>query len=160
MLRLLATGLVASWVLAFTGPAIARPNVTLHLSLALVQHTSSGDKLRSLEHVVLKSGDIVRHTIDATNSGNEAALDLTPVEIIHPGEMLVAGSVHGPASHVEYTLDGKSWSAHPMIKARQPDGKVTTKPADPSQYTALRWRMTSPLPAHKAVSFSYEVRVK
>lgn len=160
MYRALVATLMTAAVFLCALPAQARPVVKLQLSGSLVERSAKGgEKLVSMEHIVLKSGEIVRYTILASNTGTDPALELTPVGRIPSGTRYIAGSAHGSTSDVEYTLDGKTWSAHPLQSKTQ-NGKVVHAPADASMFTALRWHMKTALAAHKATSFTYEVRVK
>lgn len=107
-----------------------------------------------------KSGRTIRYTIVATNMGVGPALDLEPIGKIPADTKYVLGTARAANASLEYTLDGKNWSANPKMATHQSNGKIVMKSADPSAYTGLRWHMNTALAAHKAASFMYEVIVK
>lgn len=134
----------------------ARPHVDLHLTGALVEngHVSR----TTIDRAVLKAGDVVHFTVSATNSGDGPALKFRPQAMIPAHTTYVAGSARGAQGTVEFTLDGKTWSAKPVLQTKTPSGTVT-KSADPSLYRAIRWTASRAIAPKKTVLFSYDVRV-
>jgi uncharacterized repeat protein (TIGR01451 family) len=140
--------------------ALAKPNVQLHLSGVLVTHSADGHETTSpIEKVTPKKGELYRYTVVASNVGTDPALKLVTRENIPNGTAFVAGSASKSAGvAIEYSLDGKMWSAHPLITVATPKGLVR-RAADPSAYASIRW--IAPKVAPKAaLTFTYEVRVK
>lgn len=158
MIRWRVPILLSAAFLFCTGLASARPVVKLHLSGVLVQQNAGQTKETPVEGVVLKAGDLVRYTIVASNSGDSAAVKLIPVGQVPKATSFVPGSARGADASTEYTLDGKTWSAHPMLSVKTASG-VASKPADPSLYKAVRWVSKRALPPKKAFVFTYDVRV-
>ena len=153
--------IAALTVAMFTGTAVAAaaPKVELHLQgLVLTKH--DGKTVATPIDHPLKAGETIEYRIEARNSGNAAALGLAPVGKIPARTTFVRTSVVPHGAHVEYTLDGSHWSSHPTIRVVGPDGKPHLKPAPLAMYEAVRWTLTTPLPAHAAAVFAYEVRVK
>ena len=133
--------------LAFSAPA-----VKLHLSGVLISSVSGSEKLTPLEKIALKKGDLVRYTIVATNVGNTPALNVKTVGPVPKATQYVPGSASQLSGFsIEYTVDGKTWSAHPTIES---------KAATPAQYVAVRWVDHHALASHAMLKLAYEVRVK
>jgi len=142
--------------------ADAKPSVVLKLSGVLVQRDSNGvEKTSSIENAQLKPGDVVRYVIVASNTGADAARNLTPVGQVPAGTAFQAGSVASKDGvRVEYSLDGgKTWSAAPTIKVHTAAGDAIKK-ADPATYTSVRWVDQKPLGPKTSATFAYTVRVK
>ncbi len=139
--------------------AAATPKVALQLSDALVT-VSDGKTVAGPVDRPVKSGDILRYTIVAKNVGSAPAYQLAPIGQI-PERMTFMHLISAPAGAVvTYTLDSKTWSAHPTITVKDKDGKTVTKPAPLDLYRAVRWTLTHPLAVKASDSFVYEVRVK
>ncbi|MGZ6196282.1 MAG: hypothetical protein ACXWNL_01340 [Vulcanimicrobiaceae bacterium] len=141
-----------------TALASARPVVKLHLKGVVVQQSEGRTSQTPVEGVVLKAGDLVRYTIAASNSGDSPALKLTPVGPVPKATSFVPGSARAAGAFAEFTLDGKTWSAHPMLSTKTPNG-IVAKPADPSLYRAVRWITKRALPPKSVFVYSYDVRV-
>jgi uncharacterized repeat protein (TIGR01451 family) len=143
-----------------SGALAAAPSVTLTLSgVAMVRQADGSFKEAPVADVTLKSGDKVRYSILAVNKGDAPALALTPQDPVPARMQYVANSATtGPATP-EFTLDGKTWSAHPTVLVKTANGQVR-KPAPVSDYKAVRWVMTAPLPPKASVKFVYEAVVK
>jgi uncharacterized repeat protein (TIGR01451 family) len=137
----------------------ATPRVALGLSDALVT-VSHGKAVAGPVDRPVKSGDVLRYTIVAKNVGSAPAYQLAPIGQI-PERMTFLRIISAPTgAAVAYTLDSKTWSAHPTVTVKNKDGKVVTKPAPLELYRAVRWTLTHPLAAKASDSFIYEVRVK
>jgi uncharacterized repeat protein (TIGR01451 family) len=138
----------------------AKPNVQMHLSGVLVTTSANGHETTTpVEKVAPKKGEIFRYTIEAKNVGTQPALHVIALDKIPNGTEFVGGSASkAPGVAIEYTLDGKTWSAQPIVSVMTPKGLVR-RPADPSAYASVRW--IAPKVAPKAaLTFTYEVRVK
>jgi uncharacterized repeat protein (TIGR01451 family) len=148
--------------LVLPGIAMAKPNVTLKLTGSIVTKAADGHtSLTPVEKQQPKAGDEIRYDIVASNAGDTPALRLVPAGKIPAGTAYVDGSAKAPRAHPEFSLDGgKTWSAAPTVKVRQPDGTTVVKKADPSLYTAVRFVTDGALAPHQAIAYIYEVRVK
>ena len=143
-----------------TATASAKPDVKLNLSGVLVTRAADGhEATEPVEKVTPRKGEIFRYTIVATNVGKDPALKLKPIGKIPSGTEFVGGSASKATGvAVEYSLDGVTWSARPMVTIQTSKGLVR-RAADPSAYAAVRW--IAPKVAPKvALTFTYEVRVK
>ncbi len=144
-----------------SAPAMARPDVKVHLGGVLVEKASSGQaKTRPVNGLTLRSGDVVRYSIDANNGGDEAALDFSTVGRVPVRTQYVAGSASAPpATVVEYSLDGKTWSTRPMVDRKTPHG-VVHEAASAAKYVAVRFTAKRALAPMAAFHYTYEVVVK
>lgn len=141
--------------------ALARPDVKVHLTGAVVQKNAKGEiSTTPVAGQTLHAGQIILYTIDATNAGSDAALDFKTNGAVPARTQFVAGSVSAPAATVvEYSVDGKIWSAHPAIAVRSAHG-IVRKPANPSQYVSVRFTAKRALAPKASFRYSYEVLVK
>lgn len=161
-MRSLAASTIVVLALILPGIASAKPNVTLKLTGSLVTKASDGHTtLTPVEKAQPKSGDEIQYGIVAANGGDSPALRLVPVGRIPAGTSYVEGSAKAARAHAEFSLDGgKTWSAVPTVRVRQPDGSTVVKKADPSLYTAVRFVTDGAIAPHQSVAYVYEVRVK
>lgn len=140
--------------------AAGHPAVKLQLTGALMTMEQNKVVVTPLDKAQLKAGDLVRYTILAKNGGSAAAVALQTVGPIPVKTQYVAGTASHPNGvKLVYSLDGKAFSAQPMVEVKTDHGMVK-KPADPSQYVALKWIASRALPPKGTFSYSYEVRVK
>jgi len=161
--RLLAP-IFCSVLLALAGTsAFAKPTVALKLAGVLLEKDASGKiTAQPVESAAAKSGDAIRYTITAANTSGEVAKKFVSEGRIPNGTQYEPGSstIAAPG-HIEFSLDhGKTWSAKPMVRVKQPDGSMALKPADPTAYTNIRWVSGKDLAAHTSVSYTYLVLVK
>lgn len=149
---------VCFFVCLATASALARPQVSLHLSAFLLQGPEAHRSAVPLGTRPVEAGDVVRFVIEASNKGNSPALNLTPADPIPAHMTYVPGSAKNSSATVEFTLDGKTWSAHPVVAVKTAKGTVK-KAADPSLYKAIRWVTHAPLAANATFTYSFEARV-
>lgn len=139
-------------------PALASPQVSLHLSAFLVRNAAGHTVNEPLGNQKVTAGARVRFVIDMHNAGNSNALHVSPSDPIPPHMSYVPGSAKDGNSTLEFSLDGKTFSPHPTVKVKTPKGMVS-KPADSSLYRAIRWVTHVPLPANHTFTYSYEAQV-
>lgn len=160
-MRQLAASSLVVFALALPALVFAKPSVTLTLSGSVVTKASDGRTvLVPVAKEAPKSGDQVEYDIAATNAGTTPALKLTPTAKIPAGTSYVDGSAKAPRAHVEFSLDGKTWSANPTVTVKSPTGTTVVKKADPALFTAIRFVTDGALAPHGTLQYSYEVRVK
>ena len=135
-----------------------RPDVKIQLAAAVERDAA----LVPLDNkTVVNPGEILDWTIMSENSGNAAALEYKTVGHIPRGTTFVADSAKADGAKTVYSIDnGKSYSAQPMIEAKQADGSVKQVPAPVSMYTEIRYEWADPLAQGGKLSASYKVRVK
>ncbi len=158
--RILSLGAAAAAFALLGGTAAAAPAVSLRLSGALVERDARG-----VEHAVplgaqrVQPGETIRYTLLAVNRGDEAARRPSPVARIPAGTAYAGASAPGAPVRLEFSLDGTTFSARPMVSVRGPSG-LEQRPADPAQYVALRWSGLAQLAPRAARAFEYTVRVR
>jgi uncharacterized repeat protein (TIGR01451 family) len=142
------------------GIALARPVVNLHFAGALVQRVDGKVALKPVQGMTLHSGDVVQYSIDATNGGDQSALGFSTVGPVPAHMQYVSGSAHAaqPAA-IEYSLDGKTWSARPMQTVKTAHGEER-KPAPPSSYVSVRFTARTGLAPKATFHYTYQVVVK
>ena len=157
----IAAFLIALLSLCSAAAALAKPAVVVTLTQAAVVTAADGSThLAQLDgSTPVDSGLTIRYTVRAKDNGSDPARRLALAGHIPQGTAFAPGSVSGPGGHAEFSLDGKSFSAHPMVTVKTPGGDVV-QPADPAQYVMIRWLKDGPLEAKTSTGFSYEVRVK
>ena len=145
---------------AGTGSTASRPAVKLQLSGDLLTVSDGKTIATPIEKAVLKKGDLVRYTIVALNAGGKPAASLSTVGPVPQRTAYVASSASHPSNaSIAFSLDGKSFSAQPMVTVNTPSGPVQ-KPALPEQYVAVRWIAQRALAPKQSLRYTYEDRVK
>lgn len=150
----------AAILLALSELAIASPSVKLHFSGSLVQKINGKTALKPVEGLALHGGDVVEYAIDATNSGDRAALGFSTVGPVPAHMQYVSGSARAaqPAK-IEYSIDGKTWSAQPAQIVKTTHGTIR-KAAPATAYVSVRFTSAKALPPKATFHYSYEVVVK
>lgn len=160
--------LVALAVIAAAAAAIAagrshttttgKPEVKVSLAAQVER-----DKAVDIEKAgQLVPGEVLTWTITSVNSGSAAAQNYKTVGDIPAGTIFVANSTNGAGKPaVSYSIDGgKTFDTQPMISQKQPDGSTRRIPAPVSLYTQVRFEWMEPLAEGKALTATYQVRVK
>ncbi len=160
--RLAATAFLLAAVLFLAStPAWAKPVVVVTLSQGTVVTAADGTThLAGMDAAgPIGRGVIIRYTITAKDTGTDVARRLELTGHIPLGTAFAPDSIHGPGGRAEFSLDGKVFSAHPMVTVKTATGDVL-QPADPALYVMVRWIKDGPLAAATTSSFSYDVLVK
>jgi uncharacterized repeat protein (TIGR01451 family) len=125
--RFLSAFLLA--LLATLSVAQAKPLVTVHLAA-------------QLPHRLLRAGDIIHYTVEATNAGSSPAVALSLVAPVPKRTALLSAASCG-ASAINY---------------RSPDGTWATRAS--AAAVAVRWSTRRPLAPHARLRCEYSVIVK
>jgi uncharacterized repeat protein (TIGR01451 family) len=143
---------------SFMALRTGRPEIKVMLS-GVVERQSGRIPVQGAATV--KSGEVMDWTITSTNEGNTPAREYKAVGVVPPGTEFVAGSVTvDGAANVTYSIDrGKSFSEHPMIDERQPDGTTRKVAAPTSMYTQIRYEWADPLEQGSKRNATYKVRL-
>ncbi|NJL87124.1 MAG: DUF11 domain-containing protein [Leptolyngbyaceae cyanobacterium SM1_1_3] len=112
--------------------------------------------------VTVMPGDMVRYTLDGSNSGDVAAENLAITQPIPPQMTYVLASATAPEGTVlTYSIDeGQTFVGEPMIEVTLPDGTVELQPAPAEAYSYIRWQFDQSLDSATAVNVSYDAQVK
>jgi len=157
-----AAALTAAFTLFAVTAVYAKPLVVVTLSQATVVTAADGTShLAVLDGgTPIAKGVVIRYTISAKDTGSDPASRLELTGHVPPGTAFAAGSVRGPGGHAEFSLDAKTFSAHPMVAVKNAAGDVVMQPADPAQYVLIRWIKDGPLAAASTAGFAYDVQVQ
>lgn len=141
--------------LSFAG---AKPAVNVNLA-GTVERENKVLPLDKAEAV--KPGEVLHWTISSENKGDGEAKEYKVVGKIPAGTEFVADSAKPQGSaKVTYSLDGKNFSAQPMIEEKQADGSVKNVPAPVSMYKQVRFEWENSLNPNEKLNASYDVKVK
>ena len=148
--------------------AVLRPEVKLDLSAEkqIVELDQNGQEKKSWEalngKVTVQPGDVLRYTVDGSNSGDVAAKGLSITQPVpdQTSYMLGSASTEGSAE-VVYSIDGgQSFVAEPKIEVTLPDGTVELQPAPADMYTHVQWNFGDDLASAQSVKATYNVTVE
>ena len=148
--------------------AVLRPEVKLTLSAEkqIVELDGKGQEIFSWEslegRVTVQPDDIIRYTVDGTNSGDVEAKGLSVTQPIPNGTsyVLESAQVEGSAEIVYSIDDGQSFVAEPEIEVTLLDGTFELQPAPAEMYTHIQWNFGEDLASAQAVKAFYNVKVK
>jgi uncharacterized repeat protein (TIGR01451 family) len=107
--------------------------------------------------------DVVRYTITGKNNTDRPIGGLVLNDDIPRDMVIVLGTarVDSGTATITYSADGgNTYSPSPMIREARPNGTFVSRPAEPEEYTHVRWAFTQPVPAQSSVAGSYQVRLK
>jgi uncharacterized repeat protein (TIGR01451 family) len=147
---------------------VRRPEVQLTLSAEkqiLSVDVNGQEKLswQAVSGVVkVQPGDVLRYTVDGSNSGDAEAKDLVITQPIpeRTTYVLETAKSNAPAT-LTYSIDGgQTFVAEPMVDMVMPDGSVQQQPAPAEAYTHVRWSLGESLIEAATVKASYEVKVQ
>ena len=111
----------------------------------------------------LQPGDVVRYTISGNNRTEQPISGLVLNDDIPQNMVIVLGTarVENGVGEITYSADaGKTYAVSPMIRETRPDGTLVSRPANPEEYTHVRWTFTEPVAAKSNVAGSYQVRLQ
>jgi uncharacterized repeat protein (TIGR01451 family) len=143
LLRLLLLGTVCGNLVA---PRLAAAQGLRPKALVITAHNVTADAAGARENgAVAKPGDVIRYVLVFTNVTAGPVKNIQFVDPIPQGTVYVLGSaVADRPVRVEFSIDGKSYSAQPTIAVAQ-DGKTVEQPAPPERYTHVRWTVLGSL---------------
>lgn len=148
--------------------AVFQPRVELSLTAEkqVVELDAAGQEKITWENLgakaQVKPGDVLRYTVDGSNSGDVEASNLNitqpiPVQMTYvldsamgSNDALITYSINGGATFVE----------EPMVEVTLPDGTVELQPAPAEAYTHVNWSFADSLASAADVEVGYEAIVK
>lgn len=108
-----------------------------------------------------RPADVIRYRLVFTNVTGKPIRDVVLSNPL-PGEMrFVGGSNRASAAtaRAEFSIDGgKSFSARPTVEVVE-NGRKVVKPADPEQYTNVRWTVGDWVQPGATVTAEYQTRL-
>jgi uncharacterized repeat protein (TIGR01451 family) len=179
-----ATTLVVGAVLPVHGtPAIAQVfNATTTIAQNILQQPKVNLNLRAEQEIVqknaagkvtktwaatdgkvkVKSGDRLKFTVTGKNEGNRSAVGFAVTQPVPNGTTFVLNTAQSNrTAQVTYSLDqGKTFTANPIVKVTQPDGRIAETPAPAEAYTHVRWNFGEALAPMASTDATYQVAVR
>jgi uncharacterized repeat protein (TIGR01451 family) len=141
-------------------------NLNLRAEQEVIQKTTDGKVTKTWvatdNQVKVKSGDRLKFTVTGKNAGNRSAQGFAVTQPVPNGTSFVLNTAQSSQSaQVTYSLDqGKTFTATPMVKVTQPDGRIVAKPAPADAYTHVRWQFGDALAPMASTEATYQVAVR
>jgi uncharacterized repeat protein (TIGR01451 family) len=126
----------------------------------VVVTNKDGRKEKKRQPVALAiPGSQVIYTTRFTNKGAKPAGNIAINNPIPENTVFVSGSAFGASTAITYSVDGgKSYDLPNKLKVKIPGG--TERPAEPRDYTHIRWRYLGELPPGKRGEVGFRVIIK
>ena len=137
-------------------PAAPAAPIALHLSVQTQAAQPDGKLAWEPLTRAVHPGEDLRCSVSVKNSGVALVQNLIVSQPIPAGMTYRAETASGSAL---FSLDGKTFAAHPTVSDTLPDGTIKVRPAAPEAYKVVRWQLASlPTGAVQAVTFEVKVR--
>lgn len=148
--------------------AVLRPEVKLTLTAdkQLIELDKNGKERISWEtlegKVKVQPGDVLRYTVDGSNSGDVAAKGLSITQPVpQQTEYVLESAGNNSNAEIVYSIDGgQNFVAKPEIEVALPDGTTEMQPAPAEMYTHIQWNFNDDLVSAQSVKASYNVSVQ
>ncbi len=141
------------------GAAMAAQEDVQLTSSALVERIvkdANGREQRKLEEPKsVVPGDTIVIEISYKNMGADAATEFVVTNPLPSAIVFAGGETPGAQLSVD---NGANWGQLATLQVRQNDG--TTRPAQPSDVTHIRWAFSQPIPAGQQGKLSFKGTVK
>jgi uncharacterized repeat protein (TIGR01451 family) len=131
-------------------PAAARADEAVEIQTELIAEvrenlsTTPGRELyRFAPAKLLAQGQVVYYTLRITNPTAVFARNVAVVQPVPANTAYIGDSAAGPGAIVTFSADGGSTFAPAATLKIEVEG--TTQPAQPAQYTHIRWQLRNPL---------------
>lgn len=149
-------------VLAKNGSRLSFANAKPAVNVVLEGTVERDNAVLSLDKTeAVKPGEVLHWTISSENKGDGEAKDYKVVGKIPAGTEFIADSAKPEGlAKVTYSLDGKNFSAQPMIEEKQADGSIKSVPAPAAMYKQVRFEWENSLNPNEKLNASYNVKVK
>lgn len=108
---------------------------------------------------LLQPGEIAIYTNSFTNLGTQPADKLVISNPVPAGTEYLGGSATETGADLLFSVDGGKSFGKPA-ELTVPDGRGGKRPAEPKDYTTLRWTMRTPLQPGATGVVEFRVRVK
>lgn len=150
-------------MLFVTGTALAQQNPLKIVMTDALAELADGQAAERDDNgnLMTKPGDVIRYTLVAENTSNEAMYNIKLVDPIPAGTEYVPDSAAGRGTDIRFSIDGgATYVAQPTIQVRDQNGRLVTRPAPASMYTNVQWTFTQPLQPKEKRSVELRVRVQ
>jgi len=150
-------------LLSLSTTVLAELNIKSIAQVEKFVMTEAGEKvIQRQEATLVLPGEVIVYTITAINQGSEAAEDITLNNAISEHADYLLGSAGGDFdsnhSNITFSVDGGKNFNLPGLLVVQKDG--LQRPAEASDYSNIRWILSSPLPAGESVKVWFKARLK
>lgn len=114
--------------------------------------------------ITVQPGDTIRYQLSGVNESDREIRNLVFTQPIPQKTVYVLRSAAVAESNdvkITYSIDqGKQFDEKPMVKVKQPDGKVELQPAPAEAYTHVRWKFNRAIAPGSPIRATYEVKVR
>jgi len=108
-----------------------------------VSRTPGTEAFRFVPAKLLEQGQVVYYTVRVRNVGTAFARDVIVTQRIPVNTTYVEDSAAGPGANITFSVDGgQTFAAADELTANV---EGNTQPAQPAQYTHIRWHFRNPL---------------
>lgn len=155
--RSISIALVATLV---ASPVAVAEGVTSSLTVSEITQGEDGSIIRaSVESV--SPGSTLEYSVTYQNETPASLEQFAIVGPIPAGAHYLAGSQSiSQQSVFEVQIGSDGWAVPPVMREEAgEDGVVRAVKVDPSEYTAVRWRLAAPLAPGASANGAYQVRV-
>ena len=108
-----------------------------------VSTTPGREVYRFVPARMLEQGQIVYYTVRITNQTTVPLRNVAVVQPVPANTVYIADSAAGPGAAVSFSVDGGNSFAAADALVAEVEG--TKQPAQPAQYTHIRWQLRNPL---------------
>jgi uncharacterized repeat protein (TIGR01451 family) len=108
-----------------------------------VSTTPGREVFRFVPARLLEQGQVVYYTVRITNQTTVPLRNVTVVQPVPANTVYIADSASGPGANVSFSTDGGHAFAAASALTVELDG--IRQPAQPAQYTHIRWELRNPL---------------
>jgi uncharacterized repeat protein (TIGR01451 family) len=149
-------------LLSAPSPSLAANDIrfTSTAEIEVQQVNAKGEKVLVRQPaILLPPGEIVIYTNMFTNKGEKPAEKVVVNNPVPDNTEYLGGSATESGFDVVFSVDkGKSYGKPKELTV--PDGKGGKRPAEPKEYTNIRWTMLAPLKSGATGVVEFRVRVK
>lgn len=133
---------------------------TSFAEVEVIKVNAKGEKVKSRQPAtLLQPGEFAIYTNTFTNTGKKPAENVVINNPIPDNTVYVDGSATETGFNVVFSAD-KGQSFGKPAELMVADGKGGKRPADPKEYTNIRWTMQAPLKPGATGVVEFRVRVK
>jgi uncharacterized repeat protein (TIGR01451 family) len=108
-----------------------------------ISTTPGREVFRFVPARLLEQGQVVYYTVRITNQTTVLLRNVAVVQPVPANTVYIADSASGPGANVSFSIDGGQSFAPADALMIEVDG--TKRPAQPAQYTHIRWALRNPL---------------
>ena len=164
MKRWNVTAITLVLIVFLSGSALAQDAALVSLNSEVLREVEEinekGEKvIRLVPAPSAMPGEVLIFRIVYTNKGAEAAEDVQLTNPVPEHMVYVDGSAKGESATVVFSVDGGlTFNAPAALTVVDENGKA--RPAEPADYTHIKWLLEEPVPAGREGTVSFKARLK